>query len=294
MKRILVIGAKGMLGRDLLPILRSALREAEFFGWDIEEIDIRQEAETRSKIEGLRPDTVIHIAAYTDVDGCEKNRDEAFRVNAEGVKHVVQGAEGAGAKVVYLSTDYVFDGKKGEPYLETDSPHPLSVYGQSKLRGEEYLQERLRDHLILRTQWLYGKYGRNFVDSVLRQAKEKPVLSIVDDQTGSPTYTVDLSKAMAALLQHGGRGIFHAANQGACTWFAFGRFILRSSRIEKVDVIPISSEALARPAVRPAYSVLDTQKLRREAGISLRPWSEAVKEYLELRDIADCRLPILD
>jgi len=286
MKRILVIGSRGMLGRDLLPILGSSFKEAEVLGWDLEEIDIRREAETRSKIEVLRPDTVIHIAAYTDVDGCEKNPEEAFRVNAEGVKHVAQGAGEAGAKVVYLSTDYVFDGKKKEPYLETDSPHPLNVYGQSKLRGEEYLQERLADHLILRTQWLYGKHGRNFVDSILRQAKEKPALTIVDDQIGSPTYTVDLSKAVAALLSHGGRGLYHVANQGACTWFAFGRFILRSSGMEQVRVTPISSEALARPAVRPAYSVLDTQKLRRETGIRLRRWSEAVKDYLDGRDTA--------
>ncbi|RPJ05287.1 MAG: dTDP-4-dehydrorhamnose reductase, partial [Deltaproteobacteria bacterium] len=200
MKRILVIGAKGMLGRDLVPVLQSSLSEAEVIGWDIEEIDIREEKDARSKIEGLKPEVVVNAAAYTDVDGCEKNRDEAFRVNAEGMKHVAAGSREVGAKVVYLSTDYVFDGKKGDPYLETDLPNPLSVYGQTKLKGEEYLRERVEDHLIIRTQWLYGRYGKNFVAAILRQAKEKPVLSIVDDQTGSPTYTVDLSRALAALL----------------------------------------------------------------------------------------------
>lgn len=287
MKRVLVIGAKGMLGRDLLEVLRSARgenRQGEFevIGWDLEEIDIRQEAGTLSKIEGVRPDIVINLAAYTDVDGCEKNRDEALRVNAEGMKHVAQGARAVNAKIVYLSTDYVFDGKKGEPYLETDSPNPLNVYGQSKLKGEEYLQQWAEDHLIIRTQWLYGRHGRNFVSSILRLAKEKPDLSIVDDQTGSPTYTVDLSRAIAALLQHGSRGTFHAVNQGACTWYTFARSILTASRMENVIVTPISSERLGRPAVRPSYSVLDTQKLRQEIGIELRPWSEALRDYLDV------------
>jgi len=280
MKRILVIGAQGMLGKDLLPILRSSLKETEVIGWDLEEIDIRHESDTLSKIGNLRPHIVINIAAYTDVDGCEKNRDEAFRVNAEGTKHVAEGAKEIGAKVVYLSTDYIFDGKKKEPYIETDLPCPLNVYGWSKLKGEEYLQERVEDHLIIRTQWLYGRHGKNFVSSVLRQAREKPVLSIVDDQTGSPTYTVDLSGAIAALLRYDSRGIFHAANDGVCTWYAFGQFILKSSRMEKVSVVPISSEALSRPAARPSQSVLDTRKLRQETGVRLRHWSEAVQEYL--------------
>ena len=285
MKRVLVIGAKGMLGRDLLEALRSTPGENrqedfEVIGWDIEEIDIRQEASTHSKIAGVGPDIVINLAAYTDVDGCEKNRDEAFRVNAEGIKHVAKGAREVGAKVVYLSTDYIFDGKKREPYLETDLPNPLSVYGQTKLRGEEYLQKWTEDHLIIRTQWLYGRHGKNFVSSILRLAKEKPDLSIVDDQTGSPTYTVDLSRVIVALLQHGSRGTFHAVNQGACTWYTFGRSILTFSRMENVTVTPISSETLGRPAARPSYSVLDTQKLRQETGILLRPWSEALREYL--------------
>ena len=285
MKRVLVIGARGMLGRDLLEAFRSS-RETdpskgfETVGWDLEEIDIREEEGTLSKIGNLRPDVVIHLAAYTDVDGCEKNRVEAFRVNAEGTKHVAMGAKACGAKVVYLSTDYIFDGMKKEPYLETDPPHPLNVYGQTKLKGEEHVQKWSDDHLIVRTQWLYGRYGKNFIASVLRQASEKGALTIVDDQTGSPTCTVDLSKAIVTLLRHGSRGIFHVANQGACTWFQLGQAVVGLARIEGVSVTPISSEVLGRPAARPSYSVLDTQKIKQETGMRLRHWSEALRDYL--------------
>ncbi len=297
MKRILVIGAKGMLGRDLVPILQSP-REAdpsggyEVVGWDIDEIDIRQESSTRSKIESLRPEIVIHLAAYTDVDGCETNADEAFRVNAEGTKHVATGAKACGAKVVYLSTDYVFDGKREDVYVESDLPNPLNVYGHSKLRGEQYLQEQLEDYLIIRTQWLYGLYGKNFVTSILRQAREKPRLTIVNDQTGSPTYSVDLSKAIVALIRHKSRGVFHVANRETCTWYAFGQAILKFSGVKGVSLIPISSEELGRRALRPSYSVLSTEKLRRDTGMSLRPWSEALKEYLSTIPLTPLHPPL--
>jgi dTDP-4-dehydrorhamnose reductase len=285
MRRILVIGAKGMLGRDLVEILRSSSRvdqhlDCEILGWDIEEIDIQEEKNTVTKIESLRPNIVINIAAYTNVDGCESHDEKAFVINAEGMRHVALGALRCRAKVVYLSTDYIFDGKKREPYLEDDPPHPLSVYGRSKLRGEQYVQEMVEDALIVRTQWLYGKYGNNFVASVLRQAREKKVLSIINDQVGSPTYTIDLSRAISVLIQCDARGVFHVANSDLCTWFAFGQEILKLSGMEGVRIVPISSEELGRPATRPLYSVLNTEKLKRETGMTLRPWSEALKEYL--------------
>jgi len=285
MRRILVIGAKGMLGKDLVEILRSSSRvdqhlDWEVFGWDIEEIDIQEEKNTVTKIESLRPNMVINIAAYTHVDGCESHDEKAFAINAEGMRHVALGALRCRAKVVYLSTDYIFDGKKREPYLEDDPPHPLSVYGRSKLRGEQYVQEMVEDALIVRTQWLYGKYGNNFVASVLRQAREKKVLSIVNDQVGSPTYTIDLSRAISVLIQCDARGVFHVANSDLCTWFVFGQEILKLSGMEGVRIVPISSEEVGRPAMRPLYSVLNTEKLKRETGMTLRPWSEALKEYL--------------
>jgi dTDP-4-dehydrorhamnose reductase len=280
MGRILVIGAKGMLGRDLMGILQSTFSKDEIIGWDIDEMDIQKKDESITKIEKLRPEIVIHIAAYTDVDGCELDQEKAFAVNAEGTKHMALAASKCHAKMVYLSTDYVFDGEKGEPYLEGDPPHPLNVYGQSKLMGERYVQEGVRDFLIIRTQWLYGPFGRNFVGSILKQAKEKSVLSIVNDQVGSPTYTVDLARTISELIQLEARGVFHVANSDFCSWYAFGQAILKLSGVNRVKVFPISSKELARPAARPSYSVLSCQKLKKETGLTMRSWSEALKDYL--------------
>ena len=281
MKRILIIGAKGMLGQDLLRVLQSSFKGVELIGWDIEEIDIRQETHTCSKIAGLAPSLIIHLAAYTDVDGCEKNREEAFLVNAEGTRHVALGAAEVGAKVVYLSTDYIFDGKKGRPYLETDLPNPLNVYGQSKWRGEQYLQEQVQNSLIIRTQWLYGRHGKNFISAILDQARVKESLQVVDDQVGSPTYTVDLSTAIEALVRQDCHGIFHATNGGTCSWYELARTIMEFSGIQHVRVSPCSSTALSRPAVRPGYSALSTEKLQRETGLVPRHLREALKEYLQ-------------
>ena len=285
MRRILVIGAKGMLGRDLVKILHSTFdthqdSNREILEWDIDEIDIREEKKTVNQIESFRPEIVINVAAYTDVDGCESNEEKAFAVNAEGMKHVALGALRCRAKVVYLSTDYIFDGKKREPYLEDDAPNPLNVYGRSKWKGEQYVRELVKDVLIVRTQWLYGRYGNNFVTSILRQAREEKVLSIVNDQIGSPTYTVDLSEAISVLLQYDARGVFHIANSDLCTWYTFGQAILKLSGMERVKVIPISSKELGRPAIRPAYSVLHCQKLKQVTGMTLRPWSGALRDFL--------------
>ena len=269
-----------MLGRDLMGILLSSLPEDEVVGWDMEEIDIQKEGDTVLKIEKLQPDIVIHIAAYTDVDGCESNEGKALAVNAEGTKYVALAVSRCQAKMVYLSTDYVFDGNKREPYLESDIPHPLNVYGRSKLQGERYVQELVKKALIIRTQWLYGRYGRNFVTAILQQAKEKGVLSIVNDQMGSPTYTTDLAKAISVLIQFDAQGIYHVANGDLCTWYTFGQAILELSGMDKVRVIPISSMELRRRATRPSYSVLNCQKLKKETGLALRPWSEALRDYL--------------
>ncbi len=279
MSRILVVGAKGMLGRDLMRVLPSSFSQDEIIGWDMEEIHLEEMAAI-DQIEALCPEIIIHLAAYTDVDGCELNETKAFAVNAEGTKHVALAASKVKAKVVYLSTDYIFDGHKKEPYVESDSPNPLNVYGRSKLKGENYIKELVQDFLIIRTQWLYGRHGKNFVDSILRQAKEKKVLTIVDDQIGSPTYTVDLAEAITMLIRHKGQGIFHVTNSGFCSWYTFGQTILMLSGMDDVKVIPLSSKELGRPAVRPSYSVLNCKRLEEEIGFTLRPWPEALKDYL--------------
>jgi dTDP-4-dehydrorhamnose reductase len=284
-KRILVIGAKGMLGRDLVKVLSSTFHknhrsDGEIVAWDIEEIDIRDEKSTLDKIEHLQPGIIINVAGYTDVDGCESNEEKAFAVNAEGMKHVALGALRCRSKVVYLSTDYIFDGEKKESYLENDPPNPLNVYGRSKRKGEQYVQRLVEDSLIIRTQWLYGEYGKNFVASILNQARDKRVLSIVNDQIGSPTYTVDLSEAIAILLQGDARGIFHVANRDLCSWYTFGQTILKLIGMDRVKVVPITTKELIRPASRPLYTALNCQKLKQVTGMTMRPWIEALKDFL--------------
>jgi dTDP-4-dehydrorhamnose reductase len=285
MNRILVIGAKGMLGRDLMKKFQLSFPGDEVLGWDIDEIDIRREQDTVTKIERVRPEVVINLAAYTDVDGCESNEQEAFAVNADGMKHIALGVRRCGARVVYLSTDYVFDGRKKEPYHEDDPPNPISVYGRSKWKGEQYVLDLAGDGVIIRTQWLYGRHGKNFVSAILRQAREKKTLSIVNDQIGSPTYTIDLSRAISRLVRKRAAGIFHVTNSGSCSWYDFGQAILKLSGIEGVEVLPITSDQLARKAPRPPYSVLNTDRFTRETGESLRPWAEALKDFLsELKE----------
>lgn len=280
MSRILVVGAKGMLGTDLMEVLRASSFD-DVIGWDIDEIDIRVEKDTVEKIDRLRPEIVINVAAYTNVDECESQAERAFAINAEGMRHVTLAAMKCRAKVVYLSTDYVFDGTKREPYVESDPTNPLNVYGRSKLQGERYVQELAEDGLIIRTQWLFGRHGNNFVSAILRQAREKNELSIVNDQIGSPTYTVDLAKAISALIQHDGKGVFHIANSDYCTWFTFGRYILEVLGIAGVNLRPITSKELNRAATRPHNSSFNCRKLKEAGGITLRPWSEAVKEYVQ-------------
>jgi len=273
---ILVVGAKGMLGQDLLKVLPGEVR-----GVDIDEIDITSSESVRKVLLTLKPRVVINSAAFTDVDGCETKRDMAMAVNGTGVRHLAEVSAQIGARLVQLSTDYVFDGSKQSPWLEDDPTGPLSVYGASKLAGEE--NARLNpDHLVVRTQWLYGIHGKNFVETMLRLATEKQELAVVDDQIGSPTWTMDLSRAIRALLEKGCRGTYHAANAGFCSWNEFARAIFAEAGLS-VTVNPMSTAELGRPAPRPLYSVLDCSKLTRDAGFQPQPWREALRQYLELR-----------
>jgi len=273
---ILVIGAKGMLGTDLMGILSGEVR-----GLDVEEIDITSLESTRRVLLTLKPSVIINAAAYTDVDGCEKNRELAMQVNGEGVAHLALAALEIGAKLVQISTDYVFDGEKATPWVEDDAANPLSVYGESKLAGE--LNARLvPDHLIVRTQWLYGLHGKNFVETMLRLGRERNELSVVNDQIGSPTWTVDLGFAIKALIEAGCRGTYHAANAGFCSWNGFTKAILEEVGLHPT-VNPMTTEELGRPAARPLYSVLDCAKLVTDTGFQPEPWRDALRKYLHLR-----------
>jgi dTDP-4-dehydrorhamnose reductase len=277
--KILMTGARGMLGRDLLPLLSA---KHEVLGKDIQDFDITDRKRVQEEIAACRPDVVIHAAAYTDVDGCETKRDLAFAVNGEGALHVALGCAHVGSRMIHLSTDYVFDGESGIPYPEGSPPHPLNVYGESKLQGELYIPKVLENYLIIRTAWLYGRHGKNFVDTILRLAGQQDELRVVNDQKGSPTFTKDLSQAMGRLVEEETRGVLHVTNSGSCTWFEFAQKVLdlNPSPGRKSRVIPISSTELARPARRPANSVLDCSRFEQITGFRMRSWEEGLKEYL--------------
>jgi dTDP-4-dehydrorhamnose reductase len=273
---ILVAGARGMLGRDLLGMLGDMAR-----GLTRDDMDITSQDSVRRTVLSLKPSVVINATAYTDVDGSENNSELAFRVNGDGVKNLAAVTADIGAKLVHISSDYVFDGSKGGPYLEQDQVGPISVYGKSKLAGEE--NARLNpNHLIIRTQWLYGRHGKNFVETMLRLAKEKEELGVVNDQVGSPTWTVDLCLAVKALLDGNCRGTYHAVNSGSCSWYDFAEAIFAEKGIS-IRLKPITTTELGRPAPRPLFSVLDCGKLLTDTGVQLENWREALKKYLESR-----------
>jgi dTDP-4-dehydrorhamnose reductase len=273
---ILVVGANGMLGQDLMALLGD---RAE--GVDIGDIDITSPESVLSVIGARKPDVVINCAAYTDVDGCESNTETAMSVNGEGVGYLAMACRDIGALLVQVSTDYVFDGGKGTPYVEDDAPHPLSVYGESKLAGEMNAAFT-PEYLIVRTQWLYGLHGKNFVETMLRLGAEKDELTVVDDQIGSPTWTVDLARAIIALIDSGCRGIYHAANAEYCSWNDFARAIFEEAGLT-VSVKPMTTTELNRPARRPLYSTLECGRLAADTGFQPQPWRSALRDYLKLR-----------
>jgi len=275
---ILVVGSKGMLGQDLMALYGDAAR-----GVDIDEIDITDLTSVQRVLLTLKPKVVINAAAYTDVDGCQSNPELAMQVNSEGVGYLAMISKEIGAKLVQVSTDYIFDGKKGAPYLEDDLAGPLSVYGESKLGGEMNTWFN-PNHLIVRTQWLYGHGGKNFVETMLKLAAEKKELTVVDDQIGSPTWTRDLALAIKALLDKGCQGTYHAANSGFVSWNGFAKEIFRLAGLD-VAVLPMTTEQLGRPAPRPLYSTLDCGKLQQETGFVPQPWQDALERYLELRPL---------
>jgi len=273
---ILVVGANGMLGRDMMALLGDRGR-----GVDIDGIDITSLESTERVLMAVRPSVVVNCAAYTDVDGCESNMETAMQVNGEGVAHLAMATRTIGARLVQVSTDYVFDGSKGTPYQEDDAPHPLNVYGESKLAGEMNAVFN-PDHLIVRTQWLYGLHGKNFVETMLRLGSERDELSVVDDQIGSPTWTVDLARAILALIETGCQGVYHVANEGYCSWNEFAQAIFQDAGMP-VTVNAMTTEQLNRPARRPLLSPLDCGKLAHDCGYRPQPWRDALRSYLRLR-----------
>jgi len=275
--RILVTGHKGMLGSDLVEVLG---RDHEVSGIDRDEFDIASAEDCLRVVGEFSPQVIVNAAAYTDVDGCETNRDACFAVNAEGVRNIASACKGRNTKVVHYSTDYVFDGTKREPYIEDDPCRPINVYGESKRKGEEALIETAEDHVLIRTAWLYGRQGKNFVKAILAKAKEDGKLRVVDDQIGSPTYSLDLAQATKLLVELDCRGIYHITNRGVCSWFQFARRILEYAQLSDVIMEPIKSHEIDRKAKRPAYSVLSNRKFMEATRKAMRPWQVALNEYL--------------
>lgn len=275
MPRIAIIGANGMLGRDVARALAACSPACV----DLPELDITSFSQTGEYIRALKPDAVVNCAAYTAVDACEKNADLAFRVNGEGVKNLAIACEKAGADLLHISTDYVFGGEKGAPYIETDQTNPINVYGTSKLYGERALASHTNRFYILRTQWLYGAGGNNFVKTMLRLAGEGRTINVVDDQFGCPTCTKDLAELIARILPTGQYGLYHATNAGCVSWYQFAKDIFRAAGAE-ADVRPVTTEQYASPTKRPKYSVLDNMALRLAGFGPMRPYAEALEEYM--------------
>jgi dTDP-4-dehydrorhamnose reductase len=276
--RVLLIGANGMLGKDIV----QEWKDDELIPATSRDADIRDFEQVERLITATRPEWIVLTAAYTDVDGSERDPEGAFAVNGKGTENVAVVAEKYGAKVLYTSTDYVFDGKGTRPYEPADTIAPINVYGASKARGEQAIQAGLRDWCIVRTSWLFGASGSSFPEKILRAAETRPELSVVSDQVGSPTYTRDLAAAIRSLVHADARGFVSVTNSGICSWFEFAKEILRQAGKNNA-VKPIDTVQAARAAKRPAYSVLSPAALH-ALGITVRHWREALPPFLaELR-----------
>jgi dTDP-4-dehydrorhamnose reductase len=275
--KVLILGATGLLGKALV---REWIGD-EVLAMGSRDVDIRDLAKVREIVENARPDWIVLAAAYTDVDGCESHRELAFSVNRDGAVNVAKAARQAGARLIFLSSDYVFDGQKTSPYEVDDKRNPQSVYGHSKAEAEINLLEILPTCCIARTSWVFGAGGRCFPDTILRLAASRPALDVVNDQRGCPTYTVDLARAIIQLCRKGASEIVHVTNVGECSWFEFAQEIVIGAGLA-AQVRPVSSQQMARPAPRPAYSVLSATSLR-GYGIEMPEWKDALDRYLQER-----------
>lgn len=275
--KVIVTGATGQLGTDLVQILSK--NHFDVIGFSRAELDITNMDSLFLTFNRIKPDVVIHAAAYTKVDQAESEADKAYLVNSLGTRNTVIAATEVGAKFCYISTDYIFDGKNTSPYLEFDIPNPLGIYGKTKYAGEEFVKNFSSQYYIVRTSWMYGLHGENFVKTMLKLAQNRNELEVIHDQTGSPTYTVDLAYFLCNLIQTKNYGIYHASNNGSCSWYEFAKAIFEEAGIS-IRVNPIKTEEYNRPAPRPKYSVLDNLSIRCHGFQELRHWREALKEFI--------------
>ena len=273
--RIFLTGANGQLGREL----QKRLQGTDYLPTDVQELDITDASAVSAMISRYQPDVVIHGAAWTQVDAAEEKVDLAYKVNAIGTQNIAMACRDCGAQMVYISTDYVFDGTLGRAYTEFDSPNPLSVYGKSKYAGEILARQATDRLFTLRTAWLYGE-GPNFVRTMLKLGQEREELQVVNDQHGCPTSTVDLAEAVLRMIQTKRYGTYHTVNSGLTTWYGFAKKIFELAGNTRVRVTPVTTEQFVRPAPRPAYSPMDTRLLRLALDWSPRDWDSALAEYI--------------
>ncbi|MBO5745593.1 MAG: dTDP-4-dehydrorhamnose reductase [Clostridia bacterium] len=291
--KILLTGSNGQLGNTLQELLKTQenslgtlpeeYKDCEVIAVDVEQLDITNRNEVSKFIDENRPDLIINCAAMTNVDGCETNREAAEAVNAHGPENLALAAKETNAKIVHVSTDYVFRGDADKPYVETDQCAPVTAYGASKRNGELKVIAATEKHFIFRTSWLYGLIGNNFVKTIRKFAKERGALTVVNDQRGNPTNCEDLAYhiLLAAITQN--YGVYHCTGKGECTWFDFAKKIVEYSNIP-CTVDPCTTEQSNRPAKRPAYSSLDNRHLRETVGDHMREWTVALKEYIQKLD----------
>jgi len=276
--KILITGSNGMLGHDLKDVLED---NHELILTTSKTLDITNKDYVLDFIRENKPDVVINAAAYTDVDGCETNQDTAYAVNGDGVKNLALACKEIDCPLVHISTDYVFNGENTRPWVEDDEIGPISVYGKSKLQGEQAILEILDKFYILRTAWLYGMNGKNFPKTMLELAKNHSEITVVYDEVGTPTYTPDLAGAIAELIETDYYGVYHLTNSGNCSWCEFARYIFEVADVD-VKVIPVTASEFARPAPRPHYSVLENKNWIKNGFKPLRSYKEAITEYIEL------------
>jgi len=275
--RVLVTGGRGMLGHAVAHVFGEI---AQVMALGHEELDITDDRAVMDRVLGLSPDLIVNCAAYTDVDGAEEARGEAFKVNSQGPGNLARAARTAGARLVHVSTDYVFDGEGKRPYKEDDPRAPINAYGMSKAEGEDRVMAEGRDFIIVRTSWLFGPNGKNFVSTILDLSRKVQELRVVDDQRGSPTYTFHLARALLNLALRDASGVYHFSSSGECTWYEFAREILALSGINDCKVVPVAAKEFPRPARRPRYSVLDTRRYRMLTGTEPPSWKEGLRDYL--------------
>ena len=275
--KVLVTGVKGQLGYDVVKDLEK--RGHQPIGVDRDEMDLMDNEAIRTFIMNLKPEAIIHCAAYTAVDKAEEEVETCYQINAESVKVISECAKELDVKLIYISTDYVFDGTKEGEYVETDLPNPINVYGASKLKGEQYVQTLLEKYYIVRISWVFGVNGNNFIKTMRRLGSERDELNIINDQVGSPTYTADLAPLLVDMMETDKYGVYHATNEGTCSWYEFANEIFKQSKID-VNINPITTDQYPTAAKRPINSRMSKEKLKENGFNALPTWQDALVSYI--------------